>query len=117
MRSIKRGDELANGLPLGDPTDSSGPASLTWLFQRFARPGAGPSIPSTFEIRDSPPTLLMERQGGAWFLSSLAPSLFDIDRHKSAATIWESFPCVNNLGPCTVEPEPPFPPPNISERR
>lgn len=109
----KRGGELANGIPLSDPSDSSGPASQTWLFQRFSRHDDDPdAIPSTLEIRNSPPTLWMERQLGAWFLTQLAPSLFDKDRHKSAATLWESFPCANNLGPCTVGPELPFPPPN-----
>jgi hypothetical protein len=105
----KRGSELVFGLPMGDPTDSSGPASLTWLFQRF-RPDAPDLLPSTLEIRNSPPTLWMERQLGAWYLGQFAPSDFDKDRNKSAATLWESFPCVNNLGPCTVDPEPPLPP-------
>lgn len=106
----KRGTELVFGLPTGDPTDSSGPASQTWLFQRFFRPEGRDVQPSTLEIRNSPPSLWMERQLGAWYLSQFAPSAFDIERHKSAATLWESFPCSNNLGPCTVDPEPPLPP-------
>jgi hypothetical protein len=110
----KRGTELVFGLPMADPTDSIGPASLTWLFQRFLRPGESADLlPSTLEIRNSPPVLLMERQLGPWFLGSFGQSPFDIDRHKSPATLWETFPCGNNLGPCPVPDEPPFPPPNI----
>jgi hypothetical protein len=119
----KRGGELVNGLPLADPSDSIGPMQ-TWLFQKFFHPDhpidlatCGPQqsclLPSTLEIRGTPPTLWMERQGGARFLSQLEPSDFDKDRKKSAATLWESFPCSGNLGPCTVDPEPPFPPPNL----
>jgi hypothetical protein len=107
----KRGGELVNGLPLADPSDSIGP-SQTWLFQRFFRPDRTDQLPSTLEIRGTPPTLWMERQGGDWFLSALEPSDFDKSRNKSAATLWESFSCTGNLGPCTVDPEPPFPPPN-----
>ena len=80
----KRGTELVFGLPTGDPTDSSGPASQTWLFQRFFRPEGRDVQPSTLEIRNSPPSLWMERQLGAWYLSQFAPSAFDIERHKSA---------------------------------
>jgi hypothetical protein len=111
----KRGTELVFGLPMSDPTDSSGPASLTWLFQRFTRGEGGDLLPSTLEIRHSPPTLYMERQLGPWFHGAFAQTPFDIDRHKSPATLWESFPCANNLGPCTVEDEPEFPPPNMED--
>lgn len=108
----KRGGEEANGLPLADPTDSIGP-SKTWLFQRFFRPEERDMQPSTLEIRGTPPMLWMERQGGAWFISQLAPSDADRALHKSAATLWEKFPCSGSLGPCSVEVEPPFPPPNL----
>ena len=107
----KRGGELVNGLPRADPVDSIG-ASQTWLFQQFFRPDQTDQLPSTLEIRNVPPVLWVERQGGDWFLSALKPSDFDQARNKSAATLWESFPCSGNLGPCTINPEPPFPPPN-----
>ncbi len=107
----KRGTELVFGLPMGDPTDSTGPASLTWLFQRFLRPGESADLlPSTLEIRHTPPTLFIERQLGPWFLGQFEQTPFDIDRHKSPATLWETIPCVNNLGPCPVPDEPPLPP-------
>ena len=109
----KRGGELVNGLPRADPSDSIGP-SKTWLFQRFFRPDRTDQLLSTLEIRGTPPMLWMERQGGAWFLPALEPSDFDKARNKTTATLWESFPCSDNLGPCTVEDEPPFPPENIS---
>jgi hypothetical protein len=108
----KRGDEGANGLPLADPTDSVGPMQ-TWLFQRWARPNQT-ELPSTVEIRGSPPMLWMERQAGAWYLAELEPSDVDKALNRSAATLWESFPCDGNLGPCTVQDEAPFPPENIS---
>jgi hypothetical protein len=109
----KRGGELANGLPRADPSDSVGP-SQTWLFQRFFRPDRTDQLLSTLEIRGTPATLWMERQGGSWFLSALEPSDADKALNKTTATLWESFPCSGNLGPCTVEDEPPFPPENIS---
>ena len=109
----KRGGELVNGLPRADPSDSVGP-SQTWLFQRFFRPDRTDQLLSTLEIRGTPATLWMERQGGNWFLSALEPSDADKALNKTTATLWESFPCSGNLGPCTVEDEPPFPPENIS---
>jgi hypothetical protein len=109
----KRGGEEGNGVPLADPSDSIGPME-TWLFQQFFRPdhpidlancGLEQSclLPSTLEIRGTPPTLWMERQAGEWLLPQL---------EHSAATIWERFPCTGDQGPCTVNDEPPFPPPN-----
>jgi hypothetical protein len=129
-----RGGEAGVGLPLADPADSIG-VMQTWLFQQFVRPdraaaGKPPLLPSTLEIRGTPPTLWLERQGGDWLLfdpsdpdsraSALEPSLFEMSVKcndgtpcpKSAATIWESFPCSDNLGPCTVGLEPTLPQPN-----
>jgi hypothetical protein len=108
----KRGDEAANGLPLQDPTDSIG-SMQTWLFQRFARPNQT-ELPSTIEIRGTPPTMWMERQAGSWFLPELEPSDTDKTLNRSGATLWENFSCSGNLGPCEVADEPPFPPENIS---
>jgi hypothetical protein len=108
----KRGGELVHGLPLADPSDSIGPESQTWLFQRFFRPDRTDQLPSTLEIRGTPPTLWMERQLGAWFLGTLEPSKQARDLGRSPATLWESFPCSSNLGPCKVDVEPTFPPPN-----
>ena len=112
----KRGGEAGLGLPLGDPTDSAGPMQ-TWLFQRFFRPDEMDLLPSTLEIRGSPPILWMERQLGTWFQGAailsgtFVRSAFDRATHKSAATLWESFDCNgNNLGPCAIGPEPDFPP-------
>jgi hypothetical protein len=107
----KRGEEAGIGLPLGDPTESIGSAR-TWLFQRFFRPDAPDLLPSTMEIRGTPPKLWMERQLGGWFHFKLEPSDFDQASNRSAATLWESFDCEDNLGPCTVAEEPPFPPEN-----
>ncbi len=60
----KRGGDAGVGLPLADPSDSTG-AMQTWLFQRFARPGDDDWIlPSTLEIRGTPPRLWMERRLG-----------------------------------------------------
>jgi len=115
----KRGGDAGIGLPLADPTNSAG-VMQTWLFQRFARPNDTDGLlPSTMEIRGSPPTLWMERQAGSWMEPETgigsAMDLSDFDRatHKGGATLWESFTCNDNLGPCTVDPEPPFPPPNM----
>jgi hypothetical protein len=117
----KRGGDEGIGLPLADPTDSAG-VMQTWLFQRFSRPDNPEGLlPSTMEIRGSPPTLWMERQAGTWFQGegilsgTFVLSDFDKATHKSAATLWESFTCKDNLGPCTVDPEPSFPPPNLED--
>lgn len=129
----KRGGDPGIGLPMADPTDSAGPLR-TWLFQRFSRPGEVDTVPlqpSTLEIRGTPPTLWMERQAGNWLHSQpgvLSRTFcrsdvddqgvrcaFDKDRNKSGATWWEGFTCSDNLGPCTVPDEPPFPPPIAPE--
>lgn len=110
----KRDDVLPLGIPLSDPTSSTGIAQ-TWLFQQFFRPDNPTLLPSTLEIRGTPPRLWMERQGGDWIVSQLEPSAADRARNKSAATLWESFPCDDLLGPCAVENEPPFPPPNTPD--
>ena len=112
----ERGEELKIGVPVSDPTESSGPQSQTWLFQQFFRADKPGMLQSTMEIRGNPPVLYLERQGGDWLHPTMEPSLFDLDRNKSAATIWESFPCGDLQGPCTVGPDPnsapQFPPPN-----
>jgi hypothetical protein len=124
-----RGDDPSIGLPLSDPSDSTGPMR-TWLFQRFSRPDAVdpvPLLPSTLEIRGTPPILWMERQAGNWLnnqpgIQSRAfcrsdvndqgfRCAFDKERTKSGATWWEGFPCLDSLGPCPVAAEPEFPPP------
>ena len=141
----KRGGDEGIGLPLADPTDSAG-VMQTWLFQRFSRPDnpnclstpcctSGPDdpgclshlddpdclLPSTMEIRGSPPMLWMERQAGTWLQGpgilsgTFVRSPFDKARCKSPATLWESFPCADNLGPCTVHSEPDFPPSNLPD--
>ena len=121
----KRGGDAGVGLPLADPTDSAGPMQ-TWLFQRFHRPDDEEWIlPSTLEIRGLPPKLWMERQIGKWLKGTgldegaFELSAFDREHNKTPATLWESFDCndddnkdkFNFLGPCTVLPEPEFPPP------
>lgn len=97
-----RGGENAMGIPLADPTNSVG-AMQTWLFQQFTRPERADLLPSTIEIRGTPPMLWIERQGGDLSLP-VVPS----------ATLWDGFTCTDNLGPCAVTPEDPFPPENIS---
>jgi hypothetical protein len=125
----KRDGDVGVGLPLADPTDSAG-AMQTWLFQQFSRPNATdlvPLLPSTLEIRGTPPTLWMERQAGTWLHDQ--PAIlsrtfcrsdvadhefrcdFDKERNKSGATLWEGFTCSGNLGPCSVAEEPQYPPP------
>lgn len=95
----KRGGEEATGIPIGEPTSSSG-AMETWLFQRFTRPNRPDLQPSTLEIRGTPPMLLIERQGG----DLSYPVEF-------SAALWESFPCNGVLGPCSVDPTPGMPTP------
>jgi hypothetical protein len=112
----KRGGDPGIGLPLGDPSDSTG-ALQTWLFQQFARPGDQDSFaPSTLEIRGTPPTLWMERQVGPWlqgpgiYSDTFERTEQDKALQKSYATLWEGFACNDNLGPCSVSVEPQFPP-------
>lgn len=88
----KRGGDEATGIPIAEPTSSSG-AMETWLFQRFTRPDRPDLQPSTLEIRGTPPMLWIERQGG----DLSYPAEF-------SATLWESFPCNGTLGPCSVDP-------------
>ena len=80
------GGEQATGLPTGDPQSSL--AVDSWLFQQF------------FELRGSPPVLLVERPGGDLSL------LFDsgLGLTDSTATLWQQFPCTGNQGPCQVSP-------------
>jgi LGFP repeat len=98
----KRGGENATGIPIAEPTSSSG-VMQTWLFQRFARPDRHDLLPSTLEIRGTPPTLWMERQSG----NMSYPVEF-------SATLWETFSCAGSLGPCSVDPTP-DPPPKITD--
>jgi hypothetical protein len=101
----KRGGEEATGIPIAEPTSSSGPMQ-TWLFQRFTRPNWPDLEPSTLEIRGTPPVLTMERQGGN--LSYPGPGGGSTE---FSATLWESFTCTSTLGPCSVDPTPEEPPP------
>jgi hypothetical protein len=95
----KRGGEQATGIPIEEPTSSPG-ATQTWLFQQFTRPDRQDLHPSTLEIRGTPPVLHIERQGG----DLSYPADF-------SATLWESFPCSGNLGPCSIDPTPDPPEP------
>jgi len=100
----KRGGEAVTGVPIADPTSSPG-AMETWLFQRFLVPELPKRLPSTLEIRGTPARLYMARQSGHM-----------IDPHsreplETTGTIWEHFPCADNLGPCAVEDTAPQPPP------
>jgi hypothetical protein len=69
----------------------------TWLFQRFTRPDHPDLVPSTLEIRGTPPRLWIERQ----------PSTLSV---PTTGTVYEDFPCAGSLGPCMVD-EPMTPPP------
>lgn len=98
----KRGGENATGIPIADPTSSSG-VMQTWLFQRFTRPDRPDLQPSTLEIRGTPAMLWIERQSG----DLSYPVEF-------SATLWEHFSCSGTQGPCSVESTP-DPPPRISD--
>jgi hypothetical protein len=87
------GGETGVGLPIADPTSDSGPAFVTWLFQRFARQGI--PLNSTLEIRGNPPKLYVERQAGDG-------TLFDGILRPSNATIVQAFDCSQTSGPCAV---------------
>ena len=90
----KRGGEEAIGVPIAEPTNSSG-VMQTWLFQQFIRPSMPNLVPSTMEIRGTPPTLWIERQ----------PSNL---RVPTTGTLYDEFPCSGILGPCTVDSPPPL---------
>jgi hypothetical protein len=92
----KRGGEEATGPPIAEPTSSPG-IMQTWLFQRFTRPDHPDLVPSTLEIRGTPPRLWIERQ----------PSTLPV---PTKGTVYEDFSCAGNLGPCMVD-EPVKPPP------
>jgi hypothetical protein len=100
------GGEETTGVATTDPTDSTG-AMQTWLFQRFARlDHPSPSIePSTLEIRGNPAVLYVERVGEA--VETSGATLY-----PRTATVYRTFPCDGNLGPCHVEK--PTSPPSIS---
>ncbi|HEX5758426.1 MAG TPA: hypothetical protein VF121_04490 [Thermoanaerobaculia bacterium] len=101
------GGEEGTGVPIMDPTDSIG-VMETWLFQRFDRPDQPHLLPSTLEIRGSPPVLSVERQGGD------LKDLFLEDSNEIAfprvPTLWLQFPCEGLLGPCPVTPPSSGPP-------
>jgi LGFP repeat len=99
------GGEETTGVALTDPTDSSG-AMQTWLFQRFARlDHPSPAIePSTLEIRGSPPVLYVERVGE--LVETAGTTL-----QPRTATVYRTFPCDGNLGPCPHVEKPVAPPP------
>ena len=95
----KRGGEAATGIPIAQPTSSVG-IMQTWLFQRFTRPSRPDLVPSTLEIRGTPPRLWIERQ--SWDLSV-----------ATTGTVYEDFACNGNLGPCSVDA--PVEPPPIAD--
>ncbi len=111
----QRGEELKIGVPVGDPTESSGPQSQTWLFQQFARVDKPWMLRNTMEIRGNPPVLYLQRQAGDWVHGAMEPDAANLLLNKTPAAVWESFPCNDLQGPCNVQPEPPPPPntPNI----
>jgi hypothetical protein len=89
-----------------DPTDSTG-VMQTWLFQRFSRPDQPFLTESTLEIRGSPPSLWVERQGGD--LSNLFLDDTQVAPPR-VPTLWLKFPCSDLLGPCQVSPPTSGPP-------
>ena len=108
------GGEADTGVPSGDPTESNNPALRTWMFQQFVRPDRPQFLPSTLEIRGSPPRLYVERQGGyAHELRESGVSSQDLEQElgvREAPTIWYSFACADNNGPCTIVPPASAPP-------
>jgi hypothetical protein len=92
------GGEIATGLPISDPRKSIG-VMQTWLFQQF-RGGPGQTgFPfSTLEIRGTPPTLWVERQGGHLAQVS-APGL---GLSQQTPTLWQRFECSGHEGPCNI---------------
>jgi hypothetical protein len=97
------GGEVATGIPISDPERCM--TAHTWLFQQFKRPGQ-PGLPCTLEIKGSPPTLWVERQGGD--LTALAA--INLQLTGGTATLAQSFPCAGNEGPCTITPPSSGPP-------
>jgi hypothetical protein len=97
------GGETATGLPIADPANDLGGGVPTWLFQQFARPDQ-PGLPSTLEIKGTPPRLWVERQGDD--LSLLAAAGLTLT--DESPTIWKSFPCNDTVGPCdlSIPPSP-----------
>lgn len=88
------GGEATTGIALTDPSDSPG-AMETWLFQRFARVDLPGVEPSTLEIRGSPAVLYVERVGDGLDGVGRTPD-------GNSPTVYRTFPCAGNLGPCTV---------------
>jgi hypothetical protein len=88
------GGEATTGVAVTDPTDSSG-AMQTWLFQRFARLDLPGVEASTLEIRGSPAVLYVERVGDG--IDGVG-----LTANGNTPTVYRTFPCDGNLGPCTV---------------
>ncbi len=88
------GGEATTGIAITDPTSSPGPMQ-TWLFQRFARVDLPGVEASTLEIRGSPAVLYVERVGDGIDGVGLTPD-------GNTPTVYRTFPCDGNLGPCTV---------------
>jgi hypothetical protein len=99
--------EAETGVPVTDPTDSTA-AMETWLFQRFARLDLPGVEASTLEIRGSPPVLYVERVGDG-LLNGVG-----LTANGNTPTVYRTFPCAGNLGPCTVA-RPEFDPPTVTQ--
>lgn len=99
------GERASTGLPGPDPSlplsdPSSGPGD-NYLFQRFTRPGT-PVLPTTLEIKGTPPQLWVERPGDD--LSFLKSNNLPPDK---AATVVQLFPCDSyDVGSCDVKAPP-----------
>lgn len=100
------GDDSEVGVPTSDPTIGTVVTDVdTFWFQHFNRSLASnpADLGTTMEIRGSPPTVTVERQGGNledMVAVNLSPA-------PSTATIWERYTCSGN-GPwtCTIPPRP-----------
>ena len=86
------GGEMKIGIPVSDPTTSSG-ASQTWLFQRFRRPGR-PNPEATLEIRGTRPRLFVQRRADDPHIPVPGPH---------SPTIVDEHACAGNLGPCDLD--------------
>ena len=91
------GGDAGTGLPVSDPTSDVSQVYNTWLFQQFRRKAV--ELPSTLEIRGTPPRLYVERQAGDG-------RLFEGILRKTNPTIVQSFECTPTAGACAVTPPP-----------